>query len=101
MNGRGYQARLRGRCFNPLRARRCFFRGRPPSLPFFRLAAALALLRTRPPRSPRRAAIHLADVPDIIKYHIDWEGIARDLELGGDVFTVDSRKGGVLVFSNN
>lgn len=30
----------------------------------------------------------LKGLPDFIRYHIDWDGIARDMELGGDVFTV-------------
>src|ERR1700674_3855905 len=37
--------------------RGAFIRGRPPSLPFSRLAAALASLRDFPPRAPMRAAI--------------------------------------------
>jgi len=42
----------------------------------------------------------LKNVPDIIKFHIDYEGIGRDMELGGDVFTIDKHQGGgVLVFS--
>jgi len=42
----------------------------------------------------------LKAVPDIIKFHIDYEGIARDMELGGDVFTIDKHQGGGgLVFS--
>ncbi len=31
----------------------------------------------------------LAKLPDVLKYHIDYDGIARDLEMGGDVFTVE------------
>lgn len=30
----------------------------------------------------------LKGLPDIISYHIDYEGIGRDMELGGDVFTL-------------
>ncbi len=42
----------------------------------------------------------IAKLPDFIKYHIDYEGIARDLELSGDVFTI--RHGGkVHVFNSN
>lgn len=29
----------------------------------------------------------LKGLPDFIRYHIDWQGIARDMELGGDVIT--------------
>ena len=31
----------------------------------------------------------LKGLPDFIRYHIDWEGIARDMELGGDVITFE------------
>lgn len=31
----------------------------------------------------------LKSLPDFIKYHIDYEGIAHDMELGGDVFTFE------------
>lgn len=31
----------------------------------------------------------LKSLPDFIRYHIDYDGIGRDLELGGDVFTVN------------
>lgn len=41
----------------------------------------------------------LRDLPDFIKYHIDYEGIGRDLELGGDVFTVECG-GRVHVFNS-
>lgn len=30
----------------------------------------------------------LAQLPDFIRYHIDYDGIARDLEYGGDIFTI-------------
>lgn len=35
---------------------------------------------------------HGADVerlPEFLRYHIDYEGIARDMELNGDVFTIE------------
>ncbi len=39
-------------------------------------------------------------LPNVIAGHIDYESIARDMELGGDVFTIDKYQGGgVLVFS--
>lgn len=28
-------------------------------------------------------------LPDIVRYHIDYDGIAHDLEIGGDVFTIE------------
>ena len=31
----------------------------------------------------------LKQLPDFIRYHIDYEGIGRDLDMGGDVFTVE------------
>ena len=39
----------------------------------------------------------LKSLPDFIRHHIDCDGIGRDLELGGDVFTV-SCDGHVHVF---
>ena len=42
----------------------------------------------------------LSKLPDIIKYHIDYEGIARDFELGGDIFTIELN-GETHVFSGN
>jgi antirestriction protein len=30
----------------------------------------------------------LKDLPEFIRYHIDYEGIARDMDLGGDVFSL-------------
>lgn len=27
----------------------------------------------------------LEKMPDLFKYHIDWEGVARDMEIGGDI----------------
>ena len=42
----------------------------------------------------------LKSLPDFIRYHIDYEGIARDMELGGDVFTIEhGRK--IHVFNAN
>lgn len=32
----------------------------------------------------------LKSLPDFIRYHIDYDGIGRDMELGGDIFTVAS-----------
>lgn len=32
----------------------------------------------------------LKDLPDFIRYHIDYDGIARDMEYGGDIFTIES-----------
>jgi antirestriction protein len=32
----------------------------------------------------------LKDLPDFIRYHIDYDGIAHDMELNGDIFTFES-----------
>lgn len=42
----------------------------------------------------------LKGLPEFIRYHIDYEGIGRDMELGGDVFTLDC-EGMVHVFYAN
>jgi antirestriction protein len=42
----------------------------------------------------------LRDVPDFIKTHIDYEGIGRDFELGGDIWTERGSEG-VHVFRNS
>jgi antirestriction protein len=39
-------------------------------------------------------------LPVFIRYHIDFEGIARDMELSGDVFTIQ-HGGKVHVFNSN
>jgi hypothetical protein len=31
----------------------------------------------------------LKKLPDFIRYHIDFQGIANDIELSGDVFTFE------------
>lgn len=43
----------------------------------------------------------LKNIPDIIKYHIDYEGIGRDMELNGDIFTIDMGYHCLHVFHNN
>lgn len=42
----------------------------------------------------------LSDVPDHIARYFDYKAFARDLELGGDIWTADAPGGGVFVFSN-
>jgi hypothetical protein len=39
----------------------------------------------------------LKKLPDFIRYHIDFQGIANDIELSGDVFTFEC-EGKVHVF---
>lgn len=41
----------------------------------------------------------LKSLPDFIRYHIDYDGIGRDMELGGDIFTV-SHDGKLHVFDS-
>ena len=41
----------------------------------------------------------LDEVPEMLKYYIDVKAFARDLELGGDIWTIESDYG-VFVFSN-
>ena len=42
----------------------------------------------------------LKSLPDFIRYHIDYEGIAHDMELNGDVFTIKCN-GRIHVFEGN
>ena len=39
-------------------------------------------------------------LPDFIRYHIDFEGIGDDLQMGGDIFTVEC-KGQIHVFDSH
>ncbi|MDX7324889.1 antirestriction protein ArdA, partial [Providencia rettgeri] len=38
-------------------------------------------------------------IPDALRYYIDWQAMARDAELGGDLFTVETAYDEVHVFS--
>jgi antirestriction protein len=38
-------------------------------------------------------------IPDALRYYIDWQAMARDAELGGDLFTVETAHDEVHVFS--
>lgn len=42
----------------------------------------------------------IAKLPEFIRHHIDWAGVGRDLELSGDVFTVEV-DGDVHVFNSH
>ncbi len=42
----------------------------------------------------------LNGLPELIRGHIDYEGIAHDMEISGDIFTIDY-DGEVHVFSSN
>ena len=39
-------------------------------------------------------------IPEALRYYVDWEGMARDAEMGGDLFTIETAHGEVHVFSN-
>jgi antirestriction protein len=41
----------------------------------------------------------LGELPQILAGHIDWEGVARDMEMSGDIWTA-SGGDGVLIFDN-
>ena len=39
-------------------------------------------------------------IPEALRYYVDWDGMARDAEIGGDLFTIETAHGEVHVFSN-
>ena len=39
-------------------------------------------------------------IPEALRYYVDWEGMARDAEMGGDLFTIETARGEVHVFSS-
>ncbi|MGW9464680.1 antirestriction protein ArdA [Brucella cytisi] len=39
-------------------------------------------------------------IPEALRYYVDWERMARDAEMGGDLFTIETAHGEVHVFSN-
>lgn len=40
-------------------------------------------------------------IPEALRYYIDWEAMARDAEMNGEFFTVETARAEVHVFSNN
>ena len=40
-------------------------------------------------------------IPDALVHYIDWDGMGRDAELNGDIWTADAPGGGVFVFWNH
>jgi hypothetical protein len=34
-------------------------------------------------------SVFVEQLPEFIRYHIDYEGVARDMEMGGDVITIE------------
>jgi len=39
-------------------------------------------------------------IPEALRYYVDWQAIARDAEIGGDLFTIETAHGEVHVFSS-
>ena len=39
-------------------------------------------------------------IPEALRYYINWKGMARDAETGGDLFTIETAHGEVHVFSS-
>lgn len=39
-------------------------------------------------------------IPEPLRYYVDWQAMARDAEMGGDLFTIETARGEVHVFSN-
>ncbi len=39
-------------------------------------------------------------IPEALRYYVDWNAMARDAEISGDLFTIETARGEVHVFSN-
>ena len=39
-------------------------------------------------------------IPEALRYYVDWVAMARDAEMGGDLFTIETAHGEVHVFSS-
>ena len=39
-------------------------------------------------------------IPEALRYYVDWDAMARDAEMGGDLFTIETAFGEVHVFSS-
>lgn len=39
-------------------------------------------------------------IPEALRYYVDWDAMARDAEMGSDLFTIETAQGEVHVFSN-
>jgi len=39
-------------------------------------------------------------IPEALRYYVDWQAMARDAEMSGDVFTIEIGHGEVHVFSS-
>lgn len=44
--------------------------------------------------------IESVTIPEALRYYIDWEAMARDAEMGGEFFTIETARDEVHVFSN-
>ncbi len=40
----------------------------------------------------------ITDIPQNLQYYIDYEGMARDMEMGGDIFTIETGYQQVHIF---
>lgn len=38
------------------------------------------------------------EIPDSLKHHIDWQSLGHDLNLGGDIFTIETRFDQIHIF---
>jgi len=39
-------------------------------------------------------------IPEALRHYIDWEAMARDAEMGGEFFTIETARDEVHIFSN-
>lgn len=39
-------------------------------------------------------------IPEVLRYYVDWQAMARDAEMSGDLFTIETTHGEVHVFSS-
>ena len=39
-------------------------------------------------------------IPEALRYYVDWEAMARDAEMGGEFFTIETARDEVHIFSN-
>ena len=39
-------------------------------------------------------------IPEALRCYVDWQAMARDAEIGGDLFTIETAQGEVHVFSS-
>ena len=39
-------------------------------------------------------------IPEALRYYVDWQAMARDAEMSGDIFTIETAHGKIHVFSS-